>query len=81
MITNCLDTQHNVWDDNHSSQATAGTVPAIWQDTYASQWPSAQNCHRLSDLTQGDATRVRGEGWNKVTPWPQTDEPAGGTYQ
>jgi cytochrome c553 len=70
MITNCLDTKQNTWDSDSSLGMDLATLPPVpWQNTYASQWPTAQNCHRLSDATASDSARARGKGWNKVTPW------------
>jgi predicted CxxxxCH...CXXCH cytochrome family protein len=69
MITNCLDTKHNTWDDT-SNTGIDGT-PATGMPTYnqSKTWSntsSAQNCHRLKDPNQ---TNSAGSGWNHVTPW------------
>jgi hypothetical protein len=85
MITNCLDTNHNTWDNTAAfSAATSTNVAAVWRNSRHSQWPSAQNCHRLDNRASfgtggsaesGNETTVRGTGWNKVTPWWETDTP------
>jgi len=73
LITNCLDTKNNTWDNTlttpsqgtsngqgtHTVQAENGAVPY-------SNATSAQNCHRLSDP---NFTQANGDGWNNVTPW------------
>ncbi len=64
MITNCLDTAQNTWDETINGGATG--APSPWTGTDASQWPAAQNCHRLTD---DHSTLTRGAGWNTVTPW------------
>ena len=79
MITNCLDTNHNNWD-NTTGMVTSGTntaILAVWQNSRASQWPSAINCHRLDDrATQATGeNQARGTGWNRVTPWRETTSP------
>jgi predicted CxxxxCH...CXXCH cytochrome family protein len=65
MITNCLDTGQNTWDDdfkgdtnwggNNFSSMTYGT-------NELAKSSSAQNCHRY---VSGQET----SGWNTVTPW------------
>jgi hypothetical protein len=75
MITNCLDTKHNSWDDN-IQVGTAG--PTVLDNTTAAAWTTAQNCHRLAghnDPQDGnDANQnSQGSGWNLVTPWTDTD--------
>ncbi len=74
MITNCLDTKHNDWDDQGApdvdviagTSGGSGDSASVDNDgmTY-SQATSAQNCHRVGDSTQGGT----GSGWNNVTPW------------
>ncbi|WP_459860676.1 CxxxxCH/CxxCH domain c-type cytochrome [Desulfuromonas carbonis] len=64
MITNCLDTKQNTWDNTFNTGAPG--APSPWTGTYVSQWPTAQNCHRLAD---DHSTTSRGAGWNTVTPW------------
>ena len=74
MITNCLDTKHNTWDDNRPSGGLSGSdaggsnsVTGGDNDgVVISQAGSAQNCHRLGS---GEATGGTGDGWNNVTPW------------
>ena len=72
MITNCLDTQNNTWDDDDG----AGPAADIAGEANWTNWPNvtpgdnrqlseahtAQNCHRNT----GEAS---GPGWNTVTPW------------
>lgn len=74
MITNCLDTNHNTWEDYNY---TGATLPTIWANTRHSQWASAQNCHRLdarAALTTGQTVNL-GRGWNRVTPWMEYTNP------
>lgn len=76
MITNCLDTNHNNWDDDYQPAAST-SVLAVWRDSRLSQWPTAQNCHRLDSrapLSTGEST-ARGTGWNKATPWQEFTTP------
>lgn len=80
MITNCLDTKHNTWDNQFQLNTSGGTNN---QNTELSQWTSSQNCHRLarinpnpantSEYRSGSSAGV-GEGWNKATPWTSTTE-------
>lgn len=74
MITNCLDTKHNTWDDALPLNDRTG----INLDRSASNWSSAQNCHRLGGVADGtgpefvDPGAVKANssnGWNNVTPW------------
>lgn len=78
LITNCLDVQHNTWDDDKSLQATytattlrdvdknaAGT--AGYRSAY---YASAQNCHRYNNLR----TVANKGGWNKVSPWTTANQ-------
>ncbi len=67
MITNCMDTRHNDWDDDYQASSVSGDT---FNGAHMSQWPSAQNCHRRGDPAEagGDGTSL-GTGWNKVTPW------------
>jgi predicted CxxxxCH...CXXCH cytochrome family protein len=68
LITNCLDTRQNTWDESVSTQMTAGTTP--WDNMYASNWASAQNCHRLDERGSDPTPNTSlGRGWNKVSPW------------
>ena len=73
MITNCLDTKHNSWDQGFQVH---GTTDAVNAGRSISNWSSAQNCHRMggNDLgdtrdTAADNTVAGNRGWNKVTPW------------
>lgn len=77
LITNCLDTKHNTWDN---VRAGINAIPAAGTRNSAdtssisvenggvtwSNTTSAQNCHRLSDPAQPQA---KGSGWNRVSPW------------
>ena len=72
LITNCLDTKHNTWDNNYqlSSVGTNNTSRSL------SNWTSAQNCHRRGGVASGSdepvdsgASAGVGAGWNVVTPW------------
>ena len=49
MITNCLDTKHNTWDDEYqlSSLGSNNTNKSL------SNWTSAQNCHRRGGIADG----------------------------
>ena len=71
MITNCLDANHNDWEDK--STFTGSALPAPWTGTRHSQWATAQNCHRLDSraaLATGPVNTL-GPGWNKATPWQE----------
>ncbi|MBI5440114.1 MAG: hypothetical protein HY900_02765, partial [Deltaproteobacteria bacterium] len=75
LITNCLDTNHNTWDDTLGK--TLATVAAPFASVRSSQFSTAQNCHRLDDrggLSSGSSV-LRGTGWNRVTPWVETATP------
>jgi predicted CxxxxCH...CXXCH cytochrome family protein len=69
MITNCLDTKHNTWDDDKlgppDSIGSAETGVTINREM--ANWSSAVNCHRLD--TDGTPGLSNDGGWNKVTPW------------
>jgi hypothetical protein len=72
MITNCLDTKQNTWDDDQpqvplfgSAKDGNNTVTGLDSDgQHIANATSAQNCHRLGD----PSTSGTGGGWNKVTP-------------
>jgi predicted CxxxxCH...CXXCH cytochrome family protein len=80
MITNCLDTKHNTWDNasgittsppngtvnKNGNQAHPSNEDKTWSNT-----SSAQNCHRLRDprTPNSSGTATTGDGWNNVTPW------------
>ncbi|MDH4006992.1 MAG: hypothetical protein OEU35_02905, partial [Desulfuromonadales bacterium] len=71
MITNCLDTKWNTWDNGRTVQGTfpKGDVLSVDNDgNTLSNVGSAQNCHRLADPLDQAATG-NGSGWNRVTPW------------
>jgi hypothetical protein len=65
MITNCLDTKHNTWDDDKTTPTTT-TLGLENRGVPLSNATSAQNCHRLGDPSFANTT---GGGWNNVTPW------------
>jgi len=68
MITNCLDTSHNTWDENNTTQYTGPDAP--FTNSFGSQWAAAQNCHRVDERGSNATPDItRGRGWNKVTPW------------
>lgn len=64
MITNCLDTKHNTWDDSYQLNAATG----INLNRSISNWSTAQNCHRVGGIIP--ATRV-------IPGDPATGGPAG----
>ena len=75
MITNCLDANHNTWEDKSTFTGTA--LPAPWTGLRHSQWATAQNCHRLDSravLATGQVITM-GKGWNKATPWQEIAAP------
>ncbi len=79
MITNCLDTKQNQWDNNYQAPTWG---PTVLDDTTASNWTTAQNCHRLAgnDPMDGDdSSNGMGSGWNLVTPWTDGDANYGTT--
>jgi hypothetical protein len=81
LITNCLDTSKNTWDDGQSLLAAgrtngntnkiptaAGTVGWENANVRFSNAGSAQNCHRRKDSGFGK-TELSTGGWNNVSPW------------
>ncbi len=73
MITNCLDTNHNTWDDSlvtpsSDTNGSSSSLSAVNRNASYSQMTSAQNCHRLNDPNDSDSM---GSGWNTVTPWQE----------
>jgi hypothetical protein len=69
MITNCLDTKKNTWDNTFQLNTTTSGVNS---SRSLSNWSSAVNCHRLGGVDPTDAradVAGMGSGWNKVTPW------------
>lgn len=73
MITNCLDTKQNTWDNGQTTIPNgtqnvdrSSTVSADNSNVKFSQATSAQNCHRVKDPA---FSQSRGAGWNTVTPW------------
>jgi len=83
MITNCLDTKHNTWDDSY--QLNTANTSSISYNRSISNWSSAQNCHRVGGIadgsgpepvdagavgaTHGTGSDYSNRGWNIVTPW------------
>jgi hypothetical protein len=69
MITNCLDTKHNTWDNTYQ----IATVAGLNNGRAISNWSSAQNCHRVGGDDPSDTRDVMAtigsKGWNSVTPW------------
>ena len=68
MITNCLDTNHNTWQDNYqvNAQGTGSDGERL------ANWFTSQNCHRRGPAEAAGETgsgTLWGAGWNKVTPW------------
>ncbi|MBW6512593.1 MAG: cytochrome c3 family protein [Desulfuromonadaceae bacterium] len=81
MITNCLDTRHNTWDENaddggpsignqNNNKITLSLTssPDNWLRTW-SNTTSAQNCHRVAGNNSAGWSPGYGDGWNDVTPW------------
>ena len=82
MITNCLDTSHNTWDDPRSGinavnvansndngiTLSSTSSPDSWGRTW-SNTTSGQNCHRLAGDNRVTPVPGFGSGWNNVTPW------------
>jgi hypothetical protein len=65
MITNCLDVEHNTWDDQFTGDSNWSTWTSSTLDYNTQELgktSTAQNCHRY-DSTNGEA------GWNSITPW------------
>jgi len=74
MITNCLDNNHNTWQDGYQTDTTPLSTynNQTFAGERASNWPSAQNCHRRGPVEATGETgsgTTFGPGWNKVTPW------------
>ena len=70
MITNCLDTSHNTWDDSIGTPSGTNNdgccTPSADNDgKRPSQWTAALSCLRVGDSAESDT----GAGWNNVTPW------------
>jgi hypothetical protein len=74
MITNCLDTNHNTWEDKNTFTQNSA-IPAPWAGLRHSNWASAQNCHRLDSRAVNSGTTTVGTGWNKATPWIEDTNP------
>jgi predicted CxxxxCH...CXXCH cytochrome family protein len=78
LITNCLDIQHNTWDDNKTKQTLYTSATLAGVDRYTggnstAYFASAQNCHRYNDK-RANAGQVNAGGWNKVTPWTTANQ-------
>ena len=79
LITNCLDIQHNTWDDNKSQQATFTSTALTNVDRFggtgerSAYYASAQNCHRYSERRK-DAGQSNPGGWNKVSVWTTANQ-------
>ena len=72
MITNCLDTRLNTWDDQYASDANwASWTLDMTGGKQLAYTTSAQNCHRRIDANGDGDTADTGEepGWNTATPW------------
>ncbi|WP_084319052.1 CxxxxCH/CxxCH domain c-type cytochrome [Deferrisoma camini] len=69
MITNCLDTNHNTWQDLYQIDTNSGSLT---NGERLANWTTSQNCHRRGPAEAtgagGSGTKY-GPGWNKVTPW------------
>ncbi|MDF1579780.1 MAG: cytochrome c3 family protein [Desulfuromonadales bacterium] len=70
LVTNCLDTNHNTWDDAFPTSADTALAEEN-RNVTVSQVTSAQNCHRLADpnYPQAGPQGTTDGGWNRVTPW------------
>ena len=80
LITNCLDTKHNTWDNSFQlAAAPQGGSNNIGRSI--SNWTSAQNCHRLGGNDPNDTrdTAGTGAGWNRVSPWTNEGTQDNGT--
>jgi hypothetical protein len=64
MITNCLDTSVNTWDDQYIGNANWSNWTNVTpgDNRELAEARPAQNCHR-------DTGEASGPGWNTVTPW------------
>ena len=76
LITNCLDIQHNKWDDNKSVQSAYTAAALTDVDRFGgtgqrtAYYASAQNCHRYNNLR----TAANKGGWNKVSMWTTANQ-------
>ena len=69
LITNCLDIQHNTWDENKTTLQTKYTnaaLTAVDRNKYGAYYAGAQNCHRYDGSR---STETLKGGWNKVSTW------------
>ena len=78
LITNCLDIQHNTWDDNKTTQTLFTSATLAGVDRYAggnttAYFASAQNCHRYNNKRK-DAGQTNAGGWNKVSTWTTANQ-------
>jgi hypothetical protein len=89
LITNCLDTKHNTWDDVRTGiqaipatgTANIGNTATVSADNGGVTWSnstSAQNCHRVRDPNLGK-TAIPTGGWNRVSPWTTAGTQDNGT--
>jgi hypothetical protein len=81
MITNCLDTKHNTWDNSYQVIGNTYDTTLYNRGRSISNWTSAQNCHRKAGEDPSDADDVSANaftgtaanqgnnGWNTITPW------------
>jgi len=72
MITNCLDTKNNTWDDQYTGDGNWSNWGADRTGNKSLAYATtAQNCHRRIDANGDGDTADTGEepGWNAVTPW------------
>ncbi len=58
LISNCLDVQHNTWDDDKSSQAAYTAATNNDLNKKSAYYNSAQNCHRYQDFAGRTATTI-----------------------
>jgi hypothetical protein len=73
MITNCLDVALNTVDDGLNPSEwpppTGTATDATYGSTQLGYSPTAVNCHRYVDSSDGNAEVGAEPGWNSVTPW------------
>ena len=72
LITNCLDTKVNTWEDSYAKTG-ATTYSTENQSVTITQLTTAQNCHRRRDpsfsKTWTGGPAMNADGWNNVSPW------------
>jgi hypothetical protein len=74
MITNCLDTRINTWENQYPATSTTDTNLSLEnRGVRTSNYTSAQNCHRRRNSTFNKTwtggPALDADGWNNVTPW------------